>query len=260
MALNTSGKVEYLSDPQTVDMADEWYAFVNSEHFWMRWRLDALLKYSNLLPPNGSNILEVGCGNVEFLKQLSSLGKDYILNGCDLNQLALNLAEPGNFNLYVYNVFEKQKSLHEKFDALFLMDVIEHIEHDVDFLLACSHHIKPGGFIYINVPANQLLFSKYDEVAGHKRRYSKDTLQCLVQDGGFVIKKVFYWGFFLLPIALMRKFALQNVDKNKVISKGFQPSSHAINYILQTLRTVEGRITLEWPAGTSLMCIAEKKK
>ena len=54
-----------------------------------------------------------------------------------------------------------------------LFDVLEHIPDTQPFLSSVIRHIKLNGFLLINVPALQTLYSKYDETVGHVRRYNK---------------------------------------------------------------------------------------
>ena len=64
----------------------------------------------------------------------------------------------------------------EHYDAVFLLDVIEHIPDDTAFLIAALQHLRRGGLIIVNVPASMLFFSDYDRVAGHVRRYTPGSL------------------------------------------------------------------------------------
>lgn len=250
--------ISYISKPKAVAMADEWFQFATTDHFWVKWRFEALLKFQNLLPQAGARILEIGCGNGMFLKQLKSLGLDYELHGCDLNIGALNRAESDIATLYVYDIFEQVEALKDKFDAIFLMDVIEHIDADSKFLSSAMFHLRPGGRIYINVPAHQWLFSKYDTVAGHQRRYSRKSLGELIAKCNLVTKQIYGWGFLLIPIAVLRKAVLIFVTEKKVIDKGFNPSHKLIEQLLQILRKIELKFSSNVQSGTSFLVIAEK--
>ena len=52
-----------------------------------------------------------------------------------------------------------------EFDFILLLDVIEHIEKDRDFLRHVSQFLKPGGFIVVTTPAFQSLWSPVDVMA-----------------------------------------------------------------------------------------------
>ena len=123
--------------------------------------------------------LEIGCGNGVARRMLErDLG--IAIDGCDLNQPALEMAKPGRGRLFVYNHIRPRPSLLERYDAVFLLDVIEHIRDDSAFLSAALRHLRQGGLLVVNVPAGMLLFSDYDRVQGHVKRYTPGSLVALL--------------------------------------------------------------------------------
>ena len=68
-------------------------------------------------------------------------------------------------------------------DSVLYIDVLEHIEHDADELLAARPHLRPGGHLVVLSPAHQWLFTPFDRAIGHFRRYSASTLQAVVPPG-----------------------------------------------------------------------------
>ena len=48
--------------------------------------------------------------------------------------------------------------------------------NDKRFLNDSLFHLKKGGIAIINVPAVNLLYSKYDKLIGHIKRYKKQDL------------------------------------------------------------------------------------
>src|SRR5512133_602735 len=61
----------------------------------------------------------------------------------------------------------------EKFDAVLLLDVLEHVERDAEFLgTIVSSNLRPGGAVLFSVPAWQPLFSSHDVRLKHVRRYA----------------------------------------------------------------------------------------
>jgi 2-polyprenyl-3-methyl-5-hydroxy-6-metoxy-1,4-benzoquinol methylase len=61
-------------------------------------------------------------------------------------------------------------------DTVFCVNVLEHIEDDVDALKTFRDVIVPGGHVLIYVPAVQAAYGPLDAELGHHRRYSKRTL------------------------------------------------------------------------------------
>lgn len=244
---------------QSVDMAEEWFDYANVDHFWIRWRMDAVRKLLKLPLEDKGEILEIGCGSGVFLKQLRELSTETELHGCDLDANALKQVEVSDSKIYLYDIHERDEDFKERFSAIFLMDVIEHIDDDQAFLDSALFHLKPGGLVCVNVPALSSLFSRYDTVAGHKRRYTSGDLAELFQKLGMVEVRTSYWGILLMPIALVRKFVLLFVAENKVIETGFKPPSKLVSDLLNMLRRLEKSISFPFPFGCSLVCLARKK-
>jgi len=63
------------------------------------------------------------------------------------------------------------------FDAVTLLDVIEHVADDQGFLRAIAEQsVRPGGAVVISVPAHPGLYTQHDVDLGHHRRYTRRTL------------------------------------------------------------------------------------
>lgn len=94
-----------------------------------------------------------------------------------------------------------QVDLQRKFQSAVMVNVLEHIEHDMDELKkihACLTDSK--GHLCILVPARQELFSKLDDHFGHFRRYDKGLLRTALHGAGFQIEKLHYFnliGYFM---------------------------------------------------------------
>ena len=73
----------------------------------------------------------------------------------------------------------------ETFDAVVMLDVLEHIEDDGAFLRdVVIPRVRPGGTVLASVPAHQALFTQHDVMLGHHRRYSRDQLRTVLGDAG----------------------------------------------------------------------------
>ena len=83
--------------------------------------------------------------------------------------------------------------LREQYDAIFLLNVLEHIEDDNAAIKNCNYLLKPGGTLLILTPAYSFLYSSLDKALGHYRRYTSSLLNLLLQKNNLVLKKTFYF-------------------------------------------------------------------
>jgi len=68
-----------------------------------------------------------------------------------------------------------------------LVNVLEHIEGDLDELLRVKEVLDVGGHVCVFVPALMALYSRFDAVIGHCRRYTKGELESKARQAGFEI-------------------------------------------------------------------------
>jgi SAM-dependent methyltransferase len=251
----------HLSQPAEVSMADEWFDIANIDHFWMEWRFRVIEHAMQLLNLNTTEkrYLEIGCGHGQFLRQ-SDMRLNLIVDGCDLNLFALQKIPVVKGQIFVYNIYELNLQMIKKYDGIFLLDVIEHIDDHETFLTAAFSHCKDDGIVVINVPALSFLYSKYDTIAGHKRRYSKKDIRDLFHKCQIEPLSIRYWGFTLLPIAILRKWYLYFVPARKVIEKGFKPAAPFVNGLFKGLMNLELLFSRNPFMGTSIVAIGRKRK
>jgi SAM-dependent methyltransferase len=247
--------IETLSQPQAVSMADEWFQFATADHFWMQWRHCVLVRALSRAGGEVRNVLEIGCGH-GIAREMLEHDLGIAVDGCDLNRPALEMAKPGKGKLFVYNILDQEPSLLERYDAVLLLDVIEHIDDDAAFVRAALRHLRPGGIVAMNVPASMMLFSDYDRVQGHVKRYTPRSLvtlfdQCGVETGG-----VQPWGLLMVPFLLARK-ALLACTKPKaaetIMRRGFMPPNAIARRLLHSIKNVETALPFRMPFGTSIL-------
>jgi 2-polyprenyl-3-methyl-5-hydroxy-6-metoxy-1,4-benzoquinol methylase len=245
-----------LSAPQSVSMAEVYFDLVHPDHFWAARRFDVLVKLAGGVLGPQKVCAEIGCGNGVLQNQLAKrfgMGVD----GIDLCLKALEQSVAESGTLYYYDVFQRAPEFKEKYDVIFLFDVLEHIRDDLGFLNACLYHVKAGGHVVVNVPARKELFSKYDIVAGHVRRYDLPALRRLVDSAGLQMIGCTYWGMPLYPVLLLRKLVLRFSGEPAAYQRGFTPPNRLTNSLLRTLSRLEW--TPQLLLGTSIMAVLEQR-
>ncbi len=254
MTTNVSQRITILSTSKDVRMPETWYELATAGHFWMRRRLEVLSCLCGPMLRAKPSCCEIGCG-YGILQQQLDVAFGLTVDGFDLSLDALNKNQ-ARANLYYYDVLERRPDLSEKYETLFLFDVLEHIESETEFLRACIYHIRPGGWIILNVPARQELFSRYDVAVGHVRRYSVATLLRLAERLKLRVGSHSYWGLSLYPLLLIRKIILQGVSKERVVERGFDPGVSLKNRLLLAISRLEP--IPQSILGTSIMIALQK--
>lgn len=131
--------------------------------------------------------------------------------------------------------------LTETVPSVGLLDVIEHIEHDVEFLKEINRLIIPRGRVYVTVPAHQWLWSDEDLLAGHHRRYTVKTPSSLLGKAGFTIDfATYFFSFIPFPIFLRRVLPNRlgfHVKKaaEDVVRADHQPDNPLVKRVLNML-------------------------
>lgn len=138
--------------------------------------------YSQIVPFINGNTLEIGSGigNISqyFIKQhrdidLSDIRDQYI----DFLKAKFPKNTVLKIDLVHRNFDDIYGHLFGKYDLVFALNVIEHIENDKLSIINLTKLLKPGGFIYILVPAHQFLYNSFDKSLLHYRRYNKKSLK-----------------------------------------------------------------------------------
>jgi 2-polyprenyl-3-methyl-5-hydroxy-6-metoxy-1,4-benzoquinol methylase len=254
--------VEFLTTPKPSSFAEEWYDEAGADHFWMQWRLTAFLQQLRHLGISTDapwRVLDIGGGNGVFSRQVEA-NTNWTVDCADLNTRALELVPPGRGRALYYDIQEPKKEYVGDFDAVFLMDVIEHIEPTQGFIEAALKHVKPGGYVFVNVPALQSLYSRYDEQVGHHRRYNKDSLAAEFKSQKVSILEQRFWGFCLIPVVWVRRIVLQlaQSQRRQTVRIGFHPPSKLINTLFVLWHRIETKVLSRPILGTSLLLVARK--
>jgi len=253
--MNSTRNLTYLSSPTEVSMADRWFEIAAIDHFWVRRRFEVLRRLAGSLIPSAGEIAEIGCGHGLLQRQIEdAYGRE--VTGFDLNEFALKQSLSRLSNICCYDIHQQDPALQERFDLVFLFDVLEHIADEDRFLAAVKFHLAPGGKLVVNVPAGKWAYSAYDEAAGHIRRYSIRSLRDAAARSNLESTEWSYWGLPLVPALVLRRlWLLGNHDKDKVISAGFSSRTNALNQLLGLVSMCEP--TPQRILGTSLMAVLQ---
>lgn len=255
--------------PSNSDYPPEAYELLikaEKTHFWFRGRNAIIQNIIVRTYPDyqGKHILEVGCGTGYVLSELNHMG--FQVTGIDMHPEGLVYAKKRvpkamciTGDLYTYT----SKNI---YDAVGIFDVVEHIENDVEALHHCARLLKSHGRLFLTVPARSELWSVYDDISGHKRRYTKESLTLALQKSGFRIQYIGYFGFFqYIPHLFMKRFTLGSghgnaSDPMSVLQQVIWQPPAALNWFLEKSFDLDMFFSrfITLPIGTSIIVSAQK--
>lgn len=256
--------VELVSQLQDHRFIETCFELADESHFWFKWRFEAFLQQliELKIPLQSSTLaLDVGAGTGVVREQVEG-STSWTVDITDLDHGALLSSKKGRGKTFYYDILEKRTDWQEKYDVILLFDVLEHIEKTEGFIEALLFHLKPGGYLFLNVPALPLLFSRYDEVQGHFRRYKVKTLEAEFADAPVKILDTRYWGWMNIPLLLVRRMWLSYFSKNKsdeeVYRRGFSPPGKTVNAVFLKMMQLELTLPRQNVGGSSILLAARK--
>jgi 2-polyprenyl-3-methyl-5-hydroxy-6-metoxy-1,4-benzoquinol methylase len=237
-------------------------------NFWFRVRNKIIGNTIAQFMSSNSRILEVGCGTGYVSQYLKK--KDYHIECADLFLKALQFCRVRNAGEKYYQMDLFDRLFIEEFEGICAFDVLEHIEDDLQIIKNLHDALKPGGFLFITVPADMRLWSEMDVYAEHKRRYSSREIRSKLEGNGFKIIKLSYFMTFLYPIIILsRKFF------NKSRRPGSEQETNAVkqkamnelcpNWILNSALFFIFSLEIPFiqlftlPFGSSILCVAVRE-
>jgi 2-polyprenyl-3-methyl-5-hydroxy-6-metoxy-1,4-benzoquinol methylase len=153
-------------------------------------------------PP--ARVLDAGCGWGTTLDALEK--RRYQTIGLDVSRLALEQLDRPSRTLIEADLTQPWEDKRLEADAVLALDVIEHLDDDRAAVGRLGSLVKPAGFLIVSVPALPELFSEFDAIQGHRRRYRPDSLRAAFEASGLALERILWWGRWLVP-ALSRQRA-----------------------------------------------------
>lgn len=207
-------------------------------------------------------VLEIGCSSGFLLKDIKKALPDAVLVGADVvKQPLYRLAEElPNVPLMRFDLLKCPLPA-ATFDAIVLLNVLEHIEDDTEALRRIACLLKPGGVAIIEVPAGPHLYDVYDQALMHFRRYAMPNLVGKIETAGLLVTRKSHLGCLLYPaFAHVKRYNQKQHqdDADAVVAK--QAKDTASSILMRTamrLETFFGRF-VSFPAGIRCLITARK--
>lgn len=255
---NTHTKVSYPEE------GNQQYFQIEDKSFWFKHRNNCIVAALNLYTPTGP-VFDVGGGNGFVTRRLLDEGFEAVLIEPGSNG-AFNAKIKRSIPIVFRATLEDCGFPEDSLSAISLFDVLEHIEDDSRFLNEVCTCMKPGGHLYITVPAYKWLWSRSDISADHYRRYNPKELVDLLSEQFNVLFITCIFRTLLFPVLAFRvlPYRLGFGNSRKALSTGKEHGTGGgllVKAIQQFLLSETGQIASghSKAIGTSCLCIAQKK-
>ncbi|HEY2395394.1 MAG TPA: methyltransferase domain-containing protein [Rudaea sp.] len=146
-------------------------------------------------------------------------------------------------------------------DLVLLMDVMEHVDDDVDLLQEYMQKSLPTANFLISVPAFQWLWSAHDDFLGHRRRYTLSQLENTVRAAGLEVVSGNYFYGAIFPIAAAVRFLHRRPPRGSPATSDLRRHGRLVNSTLYALCHAElALMPYNRAFGLSVFCLARRRQ
>lgn len=234
---------------------------LDQKHFWRISKRKLVLEWMDrYLPPARSRkVLDIGGACSLISQQLARFGEVTVVEP-DHESVLLARSELG-VNAIVGSL-PHGVDVAGQFDVITLLDVLEHIDDDLESLRAIKRLLNDRGTLVLTVPAYQWLWSEHDLALHHRRRYSRARLRKSLGLSGFHVARVSYYTSFLLPAVVIQRLGSRLRRSSAEPSYRVRVPNRALNSALGVVMSLERWLLrhVNLPCGSSLIAIAVKRE
>jgi glycosyltransferase involved in cell wall biosynthesis/precorrin-6B methylase 2 len=235
--------------PASVDLAD-------SELATTLESLDDATNYADwivelIAPHLGTKILEVGAGHGVLTERLARHGQ---VTASEPSERAVKLLHErfaDQPSVSVVHADAKGAVEGPQYDSIVLINVLEHIYDDVETLRVLKQGLRPGGTLIVYAPAFNSLYSNYDRIIGHHRRYRVKTVSLAVTRAGLEIVEARYVNSVGFVAWMAYAKALGQIPTKSWSTRLYDRAA------IPVLRRIE--YDRHPPIGQSVLCIARRR-
>ena len=240
---------------------------VEDRHFWFVGRRRVVLEALQRAVPDldRRRIFDIGCGTGGLLSFLGQSGIP-LAGACDAYVESLAIVRKRCAAPLILVDEGRPVPLGEGHSLVAMFDVLEHIDDDRETLVSVRRSLEPGGSLVVTVPAHPALFDEMDEIACHRRRYTRSELRAKLEEAGFEVRILTHFMSPLVPLLMATRWV------GRFVSRSRNPQEArarrrvefrivpGLNSLLGAILALE-RILLRFtslPFGSSLLAVASR--
>ncbi len=194
-----------MSEASFYDMAwDEWQDMIKYSPA-PRLRREKVLSWLQRLPIK--TLLDVGCGNAEFIALVHQKFPKFQVSGTDISEKIIEANRMRFPEMSFLTLNLNDNTLSEKFDAVVCMEVVEHCHDYTDAIKRLASMTKK--YLILSVPCGPVF--EIDRRVGHERHFKAGEIKAALENAGLQELRSQCWGF---PFFNLYKYLINlNADK-----------------------------------------------
>lgn len=231
--------------------ATHWY-YAGKREFARGWLL-------RVRPPRAADrLLDCGAGTGRFAQEMEAHCSVLVL---DDHEEALRLLRARFRPEQILSLAGDQVPLPDaSLEYVTALDVLEHTPDDRAVVQGFHRLLKPGGVALVTVPAGMALWSDWDVVLHHFRRYSRPQLTALFPAEHWEVRHVNYTNVFVYPaVWLVRKWRKRFPKKSGQLRSEDKLPAPWLNALLRWFFVRPAYWRVPFPFGVSLLLVARKR-
>jgi SAM-dependent methyltransferase len=205
-------------------------------------------------------ILDAGCGTGAAMQFMAPFGQ---VTGCDMSPLALRFCRERDLSQLSQSWVTRLPFGNGRFDLVTSFDVLCHrtIGDYHDALAEFQRVLKPGGRLFLRLPAYNWLRAHHDEVVHTVHRFTAVELRHALTTTGFQVEKVTYANSLLFPVALGKRALERLLPANGDVSD-IHPNPPWQDNLFARFLYAEARWLTRYnlPFGLTVMAIGRKQE
>ena len=223
-----------------------------------RLLVDSLHRACPAGPPGP--VIDVGCGTGGTYLAVRRAFGNLVYVGLDVESKALAYARGRGLGRLAYASADAVPLRPGAAGAIICLDVLCYASVDPARALAgFLEALRPGGFLFLNLPAFESLRGEHDLAVGISHRFRAAEVWALCEGAGFEVRSIRYWNTVLsLPLLGWRRWS-RTASPDRARSDTAR-SPRWLNGLCGCL--VMGEIALarwiRWPFGSSVLAVAQR--
>ena len=259
----------YTFSPDSESLEDsynpDWYrelSTLEGKNFWFLARNRLIKWFAGRFLVNSDKYLEVGCGTGFVLQMMGTVLPDCNVYATEVQLVGLRFAKKRVTRKVTFSQMDACAiPFQQEFDVIGAFDVLEHIRDDEVAISQIINALNNSGYLILTVPQHMFLWSSYDEVGCHFRRYARGEMEKKLSVAGFTIIVSTSFNSFLLPLMLLsRYFRMNSKDDSIDVLKELRLPNflNEIFFFVMFVEFLIIRMGFSFPFGGSRLIIARK--